>query len=88
MAAACAPAHAKQPRVQEAFSQTASLAADMNQAVAVAELVGSANGGKHVGVIYDKAKACAGLFQGHEFYCAALAETPSQKPLPPLSSAA
>jgi hypothetical protein len=65
------------PAVQQAFSQAASLAADVNQAVAAAELVGSPSGRKHARAIYDKAKACTGLFQSHELYRAALAETPS-----------
>jgi hypothetical protein len=60
------------PAVQEAFSQTASLAADMNQAAALAELAGSLTGRKHARAIYDKARACADLIQGHELYSAAM----------------
>lgn len=63
------------PAVTEAFTQAASLAADMNQAAAVAELVGSPGGRRHARVIYDKAKACADLFQGHELILAALPNT-------------
>ena len=72
------------PQVQEAFSQTASLAADMNQAAALAELVGSPSGRKYARAIYDKAKACAGLFQGHELYSAALADSPIGKTFGPI----
>ena len=54
------------PAVNEAFSQAASLAADMNKAAALAELVGSPSGRKHARAIYDKAKACADLLQVHE----------------------
>jgi hypothetical protein len=60
------------PAVEEAFSQTASLAADMNQAAALAELVGSPSGRQHARAIYDKARACADMFQGYELFLAAV----------------
>lgn len=72
------------PAVQEAFSQTASLAAEMNQAVAVAELVGSPEGRKHARAIYDKARTCADLFQSHELYSAAVADSPLGKAFAPI----
>jgi hypothetical protein len=59
------------PAVKEAFSQTAGLAADMNQAAAVAELVGSPGGRRHARAIYDKARDCANLFQARELFLAA-----------------
>ena len=59
------------PAVKEAFNQTAALAADMNQAAAVAELVGSPSGRRHAKAIYDKARSCADLFQTREFILAA-----------------
>ena len=63
------------PAVNEAFSQTASLAADMNQTAALAELVGSPAGRKHARAIYDKATACANLFQIRELLLAAMPNT-------------
>ena len=63
------------PAVNEAFTQTASLAADMNQTAAIAELVGSPAGRKHARAIYDKAKACANLFQIRELLLAAMPNT-------------
>lgn len=59
------------PAVKEALSQTASLAADMNQSVAIAELVGSSDGRRHARAVYDKARACADLFQKRELVLAA-----------------
>ena len=67
------------PAVNEAFTQTASLAVDMNQAAALAELVGSPAGRKHARAIYDKAKACANLFQIRELLLAAMPNTPVGK---------
>jgi hypothetical protein len=52
--------------VKEAFNQAASLTADMNQAAALAELVGSARGRQCARIIYDKAKDCADLFRFQE----------------------
>ena len=51
------------PAVNEALSQTASLAADMNKAAALAELVGSPSGRKHARAIYGKAKASLTSFK-------------------------
>ena len=59
------------PAVKEALSQTASLAFDMNQAAAVAELVGSPGGRHHARTIYRKARDCADLFQERELVLAA-----------------
>jgi hypothetical protein len=59
------------PAVREAVSQAASLAADMNQAEAVAELVGSPDGRHRAAVIYRKARNCADLFQERELVLAA-----------------
>jgi hypothetical protein len=59
------------PAVEEAFSQSASLAADLNQAAALAEMVGSAHGRQHARAVYDKARACADLFQRRELRLAA-----------------
>jgi hypothetical protein len=67
------------PAVTEAFTQTASLAADMNQAAAVAELVGSPGGRQRARAIYDKARACAGLFQSRELILAAVPNTVTGK---------
>jgi hypothetical protein len=61
--------------VKDALSQTDSLAAEMNKATALAELVGSPGGRKHAREIYDKAKACADLFQGHDLTLAAAPST-------------
>jgi hypothetical protein len=52
------------PAVDEAFSQTASLSADLNQAAALAELSGSPSGRQNARAIYDKARTCAEVFQG------------------------
>jgi hypothetical protein len=59
------------PAVEQAFSQTASLAADLNQAAALAELAGTPNGRQHARTIYDKARECAELFQAQELVFAA-----------------
>lgn len=67
------------PAVNEVFAQTASLTAEMNQAAALAELVGSPAGRKHARAIYDKAKACANLFQIRELLLAALPNTQAGK---------
>ena len=58
----------------ETFSQSASLAADVNPAAALAELVGSPGGRRHARIIYEKAVACADLFQSHELIVAAAPE--------------
>jgi hypothetical protein len=63
------------PAVQEAFSQASSMAAAMNQAAALAELVGSPRGRQHARDIYDRARACADLFQIRELLLAALPNT-------------
>ena len=52
--------------LNQTLNQTTSLAADINKAAALAELVGSPDARKHARAIYDKAKACAGHFQSHE----------------------
>lgn len=67
------------PAVKETFSQTTSLAADMNQAAALAELVGSPGGRQHARAIYDKARACADIFQSHELILAAVPNTVTGK---------
>jgi hypothetical protein len=67
------------PAVNEVFTQTASLAAEMNQAAALAELIGSPAGRKHARAIYDKAKACANLYQARELFLAAVPNTPVGK---------
>lgn len=67
------------PAVNEAFSQAASLAADMNQAAALAELVGSPGARKQARAIYDKARACANHFQIRELLLAAVPNTPAGK---------
>jgi len=67
------------PAVNEAFTQTASLDAEINQAAALAELAGSPSGRKHARAIYDKAKACANLFQIRELLLAAVPNTPVGK---------
>ena len=59
------------PAVNEALNQAASLAAGINQAAALAELVGSPSGRKHARAIYDKARAVADLFQIRELLLAA-----------------
>jgi hypothetical protein len=71
------------PAVKEAFSQTASLATDMNKAAVLAELVGSAGGRQHARAIYDKARACAGVFQSRELILAAIPNTVTAKLLGP-----
>jgi hypothetical protein len=75
------------PAVNEAFSQAASLAADMNQAAALAELIGSPSGRQHARAIYDKARACADNFQIRELILAALPDTTVGKLLSPALSA-
>jgi hypothetical protein len=67
------------PAVNEAFTQASSLAADMNQAAALAELAGSPTGRKHARAIYDKARACANHFQIRELLLAAVPNTPAGK---------
>jgi hypothetical protein len=59
----------------ETFSQDTSLAADMNRAAALAELVGSRSGRQHAKAICEKAAACADLFQSHELILAAVPGT-------------
>jgi hypothetical protein len=71
------------PAVNEAFSQAASLAADMNRAAALAELVGSPGGRQHARAIYDKARACADVFQCHELILAAVPNTITGKLIGP-----
>jgi hypothetical protein len=63
------------PAVNEAISQAASLAADMNQAAALVELVGSPGVRKQARAIDDKAGACAVYFQFRELFLAATANT-------------
>jgi hypothetical protein len=75
------------PAVNEALSQAAGLAADMNQAAALAELVGSPGARKQARAIYDKAKACADLFQTRELILAALPNTTLGRLLSPVASA-
>ena len=59
------------PAAKEALSQTASLAADMNQAVAVAELADYPDGRHRASVIYRTPTNCADLFQERELVLAA-----------------
>jgi hypothetical protein len=76
------------PAIIETLSQSASLAADLNQAAALAELVGSPGGRQHARIIYQKAAACADLFQGHEPILAPASDTPLGQVLRPAISAA
>jgi hypothetical protein len=69
--------------VKDALSQTDSLAAEMNKATALAELVGFPSGCKHAREIYEKAKACADLFRGHDLSLAAAPSTTKEKLLSP-----
>lgn len=71
------------PAVKEAFSQTTSLTADMNQAAALAELVGSPDGRQHARAIYEKARACADVVQSHELIIAGIPNTVAGKLLGP-----
>jgi hypothetical protein len=75
------------PAVNEAFSQSASLAADMNQTAALAELVGSPGARKQARAIYDKARTCADFFQNRELILAALPDTTLGRLFSPVASA-
>jgi hypothetical protein len=71
------------PAVKETFTQTTKLAADLNQTTALAELVGSPTGRQHARAVYDKARACADIFQSHELLLAAIPNTVTGKLLAP-----
>jgi hypothetical protein len=75
------------PAVSEAFTQAFKLADDLNSSGAVAELVGSPGGRKHARAIYEKAKACADLFQVRELVLAALPNTTLGRLFSPVASA-
>jgi hypothetical protein len=51
------------PEVADAIAQESALAAEMNQAAAVVELLGSGNARQAARDIYKKARSCAELYQ-------------------------
>jgi hypothetical protein len=60
------------PEVTEAITQASTLVVDMNQASAVAELLGSEEARRHARDIYEKAKACAYFYQARSMALAGL----------------